>query len=511
MLFWALAAVLGAWLGHANLWLHFPAAVLLLPAGLAGLALSASTSKKAFARGFWTGTAAFTGGLYWIVIPVHQYGGLPLALALPCPVLLSMYLALFSGLFCLLLRRLSSLSPWLLGPAAGALWAGLEMLREWLFTGFPWLTMASAFGSWPVMLQAASLVGGGGLALLLVWAAIWLGVPGRLAALPRLAGAVLLAALFLYGHQRLDAPLPASSDSARTATALIGIAQGNFDQSIKWNKDVQAGTVNRYLSLSEGLLQGNKPDLVIWPETALPFYYEDPSDLGHQVREFARTTGMPVISGAPAYTLNNKNEYKLYNRAYLIDGIPKPAGTSEQTYDKVHLVPFGEYMPLPDWVPLGKLVDSVGDFVPGTSAAPLRAGGIAAGVLICYEAIYADMAQDRVAAGANVLAVISNDAWFGVSSSPLQHLHLSLVRSVEQGRAMVRSTNTGISAFVDAKGRIQETTPLYHAAALAREVELRSETTFFHRHFSLMRGLVAVLALLAAAVALAGRLNAARS
>ena len=110
-------------------------------------------------------------------------------------------------------------------------------------------------------------------------------------------------------------------------------------------------------------------------------------------------------------------------------------------------------------------MDSVGDFIPGRSAAPIKVGGIAAGMLICYEAIYPDMAQDRVAAGANVLTVISNDAWFGASSSPLQHLHLSLVRAVEQGRAMVRSTNTGISAFVDAKGRILETTPLYSPAA----------------------------------------------
>ncbi len=508
MLPWALAAVLGAWLGHANLWLHLPAAVLLLPAGLAGLALTAPAPRKAFARGFWTGTAAFTGGLYWIVIPVHQYGGLPLYLALPCPVLLAMYLALFSGLFCLLLHRLAGLSPWLLGPAAGALWAGLEMLREWLFTGFPWLTMASAFGSWPVMLQTASLIGGAGLALLLVWSAVWLGAPGRRGVPPRLAGAALIAALLLYGQQRLDAPLP---DSPQDGTALIGLAQGNFDQSIKWNKDIQAGTVDRYLSLSQGLLCGQRPDLVIWPETALPFYYQDPNDLGRLVREFARDTGMPVLTGAPAYLLDNRNDYKLYNRAYLIDGAGRTAAQAEQSYDKVHLVPFGEYMPLPDWVPMGKLVDSVGDFVPGRSPDPLRTGGIAAGVLICYEAIYADMAQERVAAGANVLAVISNDAWFGLSSSPLQHLHLSLVRCVEQGRAMVRSTNTGISAFVDAKGRIRETTPLFRPATLARDVELRHETTFFHRHFSLMRGGVAALALLAAAAALTGRARAPRS
>lgn len=504
MLPWALAAVLGAWLGHANLWLHVPAAVLLLPAGLAGLALTAASPKKAFTRGFWTGTAAFSGGLYWIYIPVHDFGHVPAILAAPCPVLLAMYLALYSGLFCLFLRRLRDISPWSLGPAAGVLWAGLEMLREWFCTGFPWLTMASAFGPWPAMLQAASLVGGAGLAALLVWAAVWMGGPGPLVSPQRLAGAALIGALLLFGQQRLAAPLPTS---VQDGTARIGIAQGNFDQSIKWAKDVQAGTVDRYVSLSQSLLRDAKPALVVWPETALPFYYQDPSDLGFTVREFARETGLPIISGAPAYILDNKSDYTLYNRAYLIDGLPRAAGEPDQFYDKVHLVPFGEYMPLPDWVPLGKLVDAVGDFMPGRSAAPLRSGSIAAGVLICYEAIYADMAQDRVAAGANILAVISNDAWFGVSSSPLQHLYLSLVSAVEQGRAMVRSTNTGISAFVDAKGRILETTPLFHPAALAREMELRHEHTFFNRHFRLMRALVAVFALLVAAAALKRRAN----
>lgn len=485
----AAASVLGAWLGHANLWLHFPAAVLLLPAGLALVGLSAPTPRKAFWRGFWTATAAFTGCLYWIAIPVHDFGGLPWALAAPCPVLVSMYLALYAGVFCFFTHRLGSrLSPWLLGPACGALWAGLEALREVALTGFPWLTLASAFAPWPIMLQGASIVGGLGLGLLLATAAVWLfGLPRP--NLPvRFAGLLLLAGLAVFGWHRLDAP-----DEA-VATARIGLAQGSIDQSLKWNPEIQAHTVQRYLALSRELVDRHAPSLVIWPETALPFYYQDGNELSRQVREFAREHGAAVLTGSPAYTLDvGANDYTLFNRAYLITG----EGLADPFYDKMHLLPFGEYVPFGEYLPLEKLVEGIGDFAPGADPRPLRHGPVAAGMLICYEAIFSGSAQERVAQGANLLVTISNDAWFGVSSAPLQHLHLSLVRAVEQGRAMARSTNTGISAFIDSRGRVHESTPLFREAVAVMDLTLTEPTTPYHRHRSLVHGVVIVLALTA--------------
>ncbi|EPR42352.1 Apolipoprotein N-acyltransferase [Desulfovibrio sp. X2] len=507
LLLWTLAIALGAWIGHANLWLHVPAASLLVPAGLAALALRAKSPGQAFRQGFLAATLAYSGCLYWIALPVHDYGNLPWLLAAPCPVLLAMYLALYAGLFCALLRRFcADYSPWLLAPAAGAMWAGLEYLRGWLFTGFPWLTTASAFSPWTAMIQAASVVGALGLGLLLATAAVWLLGPSRMTLRHRAAGVALLAALLGFGLHRLHTPLPSTAQG--DGPVLVGLAQGSIDQSIKWDKAYQGGTVDRYLTLSGDLEKdGEKPLLVVWPETALPFYYQDPNELGRRVREFVRSSGTTVLTGSPAYTLDVRtNTYKLYNRAYLITG----QALDEQYYDKQHLVPFGEYVPFGDWLPLGKLVESMGDFVPGTNVSPLRLGKVAAGMLICYEAIYSNLAQHRVSAGANILVNISNDAWFGISSAPLQHLDLSLLRAVEQGRSMVRSTNTGVSAFIDPYGRVLERTPLFHTAARARVLELRNETTVYHRFFRLVHVLIYAMALLPIAVGLAARRRLAR-
>ncbi len=215
-----------------------------------------------------------------------------------------------------------------------------------------------------------------------------------------------------------------------------------------------------------------------WPETALPFYFQDGEELAGSVIRFARRHDVPVLAGSPAY-IRQGESYSLYNRVYLVT----PQGTEFPRYDKVHLVPFGEYVPFGKYLPfLSKLVHGVGDFRPGRDAAPLRYRDLALGVLVCYEAIFPELAQERVEAGANVLINVSNDAWFGRSSAPMQHLGLAALRAVEQGRFLIRATNTGISAVIDPKGRILARSGLFTTERLGYgETVLLTGLTPFNR------------------------------
>ncbi|MFP5258794.1 MAG: apolipoprotein N-acyltransferase, partial [Acidobacteriota bacterium] len=308
---------------------------------------------------------------------------------------------------------------------------------------------------------------------------------------PALAAAVLLLCLVFLGNHRLSEPL------AKVGSAHVTIIQGNVDQSRKWDPQAEAEIVEKYLALSRKAVADAPTELLVWPETSMPFYFQDGGEQAQRIREFSATSGVPLLFGAPAYE-RSLGGHVLYNRAYLI----APSGQTE-AYDKEHLVPFGEYVPLGNILTfVGKLVEGVGDFRPGKDGRILRQGSLALGTLICYEAIFPELAQQRVAAGANVLVNISNDAWFGDSAAPRQHLDLALLRAVEQGRTLVRGTNTGISAVIDPRGRIMAQGGLFTTLALpCPETPVVSETTWYHRHYFLVTwgipGLLAALGLAA--------------
>ncbi len=472
-------AICGAWLGFPNPLVQLPLTVLLLPACLSLLAAQAPGPGAAFRHGLLTGGGAFAACLYWVALPVHDYAYLPWALAAPCPMLLGLVLGLYSGLFCMLLSLTEGRLPWLLQALfAGLLWGALEWLRGIAFTGFPWLGLASAFSYWPMMIQGAAIVGAYGLAAYLAFAASLLArfaIPNTAHGQPLFLGLTLLVLLPVHGHYTLARPLQPDG------SAMIGLVQGNIDQGVKWDAEFQTATVDRYITMTDSLVMRQKPmqlDLVLWPETAMPFYLQEPRKLSAAVRRLTRDLQTPLLTGAPGYEKINARDYLLYNRAYLID----TQGDISAVYDKEHLVPFGEYVPYGDKIPfINKLVAGMGDFTPGEHTAPLLSGRLALGVLICYEAIFPELAQSRVSQGANVLVNISNDAWYGRSSASAQHLALALLRAVEQHRSLVRATNTGISAIIDPRGRLLDQVGLFQARSVAAEVGLFSETTPFHR------------------------------
>ncbi|MDC7217875.1 MAG: apolipoprotein N-acyltransferase, partial [Spirochaetales bacterium] len=267
------------------------------------------------------------------------------------------------------------------------------------------------------------------------------------------------------------------SNLTKTGDTSIGLIQGNIDQAKKWDAKYKKTTFEKYIRLSKQV--AHKTDLMLWPETAMPFYLQDGGIMRAEIMHFATETNTPVLTGAPGYVLHSKGDFSLYNRAYLIS----PNKKYMDWYDKSHLVPFGEYMPFKEYLPLGKLVQGAGDFIPGSDASPLKSGDLAMGMLICYEGIFPELAQERIEKGANILINISNDAWYGDTSAPRQHLNLVTMRAVEQGRYMLRGTNTGISACIDPLGRVSHATELFVDAAVAAEAELISGNTFYHANY----------------------------
>ncbi|GAU09322.1 apolipoprotein N-acyltransferase [Desulfoplanes formicivorans] len=474
MPFWAFVGLttLGTWFGFANPLIHIPPLVLTFPAGLAAIALVARSPRQAFVSGWILGTAVATLCLYWIVIPVHRYGHLPLLLALPCPVLIGSVLGLYASLYTLLIHGTRHRLPWPLHVFfAGCLWALLDWVQEWALTGFPWLTLPGAFSVWPWAVDAVRFVGTHGLAGILAALAMFAVYFGQT---PRAFMGVAVIILGL-GLPLLDPPAHPTGPNLRAI-----IVQGGIDQDHKWDPTFQNATVNVYTRLSRNASALHGTQLIVWPETAMPFYFQDDNHLQRQVRDLARQTNATLVLGAPGYTttLENAQGYVLFNRAFLVT----PEGRISSWYDKRHLVPFGEYIPLSSWFPfIRKLVVGAMDFSPGYSSAPLVQGDLSLGMLICYEAIFSNLAQESVAHGANILVNISNDTWFGASSAPWQHLYLSVLRAIEQNRFLIRCTNTGISAFIDNRGHIFDTSELFKKQTLVQDTLKPIEaTTFYH-------------------------------
>jgi apolipoprotein N-acyltransferase len=468
-----LLATLGAWIGFANPLFHFPLAVLAFPLGLAWIGLRAVSGRKALRFGWLAGTLAATGCFYWMVIPVQIYGGLPWYIALPCPVLLAAFIGLYFGLFAYGMhhaaKRIDGVSLCLL---AGFAWASMEMLMGSLFSGFPWMNISSAFAAWPFAVQGASVVGAFGLSG--VFAA--LAVAALLCSTYRSAlflTVALCALLVGFGLYRLSAFDVGEQDY------MVTLVQGNVDQGLKWDPEYQAATIKKYAKLTAEAEAVNHPKVVVWPETAMPFYLQDQTPYRKALETLARETGIPIITGSPAYHVTDMKTraYDLFNRAWLMDSM----GLTTQYYDKEHLVPFGEYMPFAKWIPFKQLVQAAGNFKPGVDNRPLKLNGVALGMLICYEAIFPDLAQQQVERGANVLMNISNDAWFGNTSAPGQHLDLATMRAVEQGRWLVRCTNTGISAFIDPVGREAAVGNQFQAESLSMKIAALTAETVYHR------------------------------
>jgi len=263
--------------------------------------------------------------------------------------------------------------------------------------------------------------------------------------------------------------------------AEISVVQGNILQDEKWVPEKKEKTVAVYERLSRLAVAGRTTELLVWPETALPFYPQN-DPLSRRVADLVRKENVYLLTGAPTYQVDQSGEkpkVDYFNSALLID----PGGVIVQTYAKQHLVPFGEYVPLRKYLPfLAPLVVNVGDFTAGTSSSPLPLGNdVKLGILICFESIFPEIARNEVAAGANILVNLTNDAWYGRTSAPYQSMAMTVFRAVETKRSLVRAANTGISGFVDPAGNIIEKTDIFVPGAITAQLPVFEKQTVFVR------------------------------
>jgi apolipoprotein N-acyltransferase len=259
----------------------------------------------------------------------------------------------------------------------------------------------------------------------------------------------------------------------------VAAAQGNIPQDQKWQPAFQRETIDTYLRLSQEIFAAKKPQLIVWPETALPFYpYEHPLFLRLH-SELTRPYQTYLLTGAPHREKTSAAGPLNYaNSAFLLS----PDGRITGRYDKQHLVPFGEYIPLRGILGFASpLVETLGDFAPGQTSTPLSCQNSRIGVLICFESIFPEISRKQAEAGANLLVTLTNDAWFGRSSAPMQHLAMGVFRAVETRKTLVRAANTGISAFIDPMGRIEGASPLFTEYARSQPVALVNGLTCFVR------------------------------
>ncbi|MBW6485542.1 MAG: apolipoprotein N-acyltransferase [Syntrophobacterales bacterium] len=440
-------------------------------------ALKGSTPAEGFRTGFITGMVANIGILYWISYVVVQYGGLPLYVGVAVMLLLAAYLSIYTGLFAAgaVFFRKGGNDSLLVVPL---LWVILEFARSRFFTGFPWENLGYSQYLNSIIIQIADITGvyGVSFAIVLVNKAIFEILEARRATgrIPigklLIAFAVVLLIVF-YGFFRLADIKDSLTEAPSAEVALV---QGNIDQNSKWDPRYQAETIDIYAGLSLGALPA-RGGLIVWPETAAPFFFGYPSPLQKKVIALARTAERALLFGSPHYEQEGATAAYM-NSAYLLE----PGGAVAGRYDKVHLVPYGEYVPLKQLFPfIGKLVTGIGDFRAGSDFAPLVSGKRRFGVFICYEGIFPEAARAYKKRGAELLVNITNDAWFGKTSAPYQHLSMTVFRAVETRLFLVRAANTGISAIIAPTGQISSRTAIFTRTVLRGEVKYVDKKTFY--------------------------------
>ncbi len=431
---------------------------------------------RPFAAGFTAGAVFFAVVLYWLNIVMTTYGGLPLALSLLAYLFLLTYLAVYFGLATWLSCRLQTVLnlPYLV--TLPPLWVALEYLRGWLLTGFPWAIIGYSQQNFSLAIQSSDVTGVYGVSLMLVVvncavAGVIAAPRSRLAWLGVAATVMISISHFGYGFWRESQPL-----EQRTEQLKVALIQGDIDQGQKWIPENRQATIDRYQQLSIQAMKGH-PDLLIWPEAATPFFLQEKSELATQVKQLPELLQTALLLGSPAYQLLPSGEYQYFNSAFLFSSAGKELGRS----DKIHLVPFGEYVPLEKVLSfIDKLVVGVGDFSPGRIQ-PLSLNGHSLGVLICYEAIFPELAREYVREGSDLLVNLTNDAWFGNSSAPYQLLAMTRFRAIENRVWIARAANTGISALISPAGRVTLSGPVFKPLQLNGSVGLGADTTFYTR------------------------------
>ena len=423
------------------------------------------------------GFVSFLGTLYWIIVAVHTYGNIPLVPSALILLLLIGYLSLFPATFVFFHRLLQSRFGFQAIVLLPFLWVALEYLRSFFLTGFPWAMLGHTQYLNLPFIQMADVTGVYGLSFAVLWINVTIYLilrQGTKRAFPyreALVSAMIVVGLLVYGYIRMA---KINHQISQQPSLKVGLAQGNIDQSIKWDESFQRQTLRIYENLSLKL-GDEKPDLIIWPETATPFFFQDAREYQPWVLDIPKKTHAFLLFGTPTYKIENR-KVRHYNSAYLVS----PDGDVVGKYDKIHLVPFGEYVPLTRLLFfVESLGEGIGNFRSGAEFFNFSLPQGKFGVVICFEIIFPDLCRQFTKRGANLLVTMTNDAWFGRTSAPYQHFSQAVFRAVENRVFIARAANTGISGLIDPKGKILKRGEIFKEEAIHGTLHLMRERTFY--------------------------------
>ena len=449
------------------------------------LSLYDKKPKQAFKAGIFLGMPYFFGTLYWIYHSINHYGGVSLITSISIVILLCLYLSLYTGIFAFLFSitiRNTKLPALLIAPV---FWVVLEFLRSYVFTGFPWSSMGYSQYKFLAVIQIADITGIYGVSFLILavngaLADIFL-IKRRIREMPLFPlsstvigfSALLLCIIstVIYGQIRLN-------EDRTYKQVKASIIQGNIEQAKKWEPSYQKAVIEIYKDLSLKATSSS-PLIIIWPETALPFFFETDRAYTKEFFDLQNKLDTYLLFGSVLIKGKADKRPLLSNSAVLLDKTGKVA----YIYDKIHLVPFGEYVPLQEILFfINKLVVGIGDYTHGDRY--LRAespfGDFA--VLICYEIIFPGLVRKFYSHGGDFIVNITNDAWFGRTSGPFQHFSMAVFRAVENRKPVIRAANTGISGFIDSNGRIISKTNLFQMTVLTVDIKTDSTRSFYTKY-----------------------------
>lgn len=461
------------------------------------VSLRGMSAVESFRAGFLMGMPYFFGTQYWIYHSINHYGGVSLAGSVALVFLLACYLSLYTGLFGLLFSMKLRSTPLPALFLAPVLWVSLEFLRTYALTGFPWSSIGYTQWKFLPLIQVSDITGVYGVSFAVAAvngaAADLFILRGRLRDMPLFHlrptlvgfGIFIAAALgaFIYGNHRLHEGHPGEPFRA-------AVVQGNIRQDLKWDPASQREVIEDYKRLTV-IASGERPDLILWPETAVPFYYGADKELTEELLEFQRKLDAYLLFGA----VTVKGEGRLSNSAVLLDR----EGSEAYVYDKIHLVPFGEYVPLKKLLFfVDKIAHGIGEYSPGGEHIKAETPFGKFGTLICYEIIFPGLVRKFYRQDGDFIVTVTNDAWFGKTTGPYQHWSMAVFRAVENRKPLIRAANTGISGFIDSNGRVVKSSGLFTAEVVSADVTTDRRRSFYSRFGDLFSFLclVAAVALL---------------
>jgi len=454
--------------------------------------------KQAFLSGVFFGIPYFFGTLYWIYYSVNHYGNVPFVLSIALVVLLCLYLSLYTGFFALLFSitiKRTNLPSLFIAPI---FWVVLEYLRSYLFTGFPWSSIGYTQYKLLTLIQIADITGIYGVSFLLV------AVNGALADIffirrrvkdmplfplsQTVIGfsslAILIILTIIYGQWKMRQQLPGEY-------VTVSIVQGNIEQDKKWEPAYQKSVMETYQNLSYEAANSS-PSMIVWPETAVPFMFKTDESHTEELIHFQRRIDTYLLFGSILYKEKKEGKSFFSNSAVLLD----KTGKAIYEYDKIHLVPFGEYVPLQKVIFfINKLVVGIGDYSKGNqySVAKTPFGRFA--TVVCYEIIFPGLVRKFFTDEGNFLVNITNDAWFGRTTGPYQHFSMAVFRAIENRKPVIRAANTGISGFIDSKGRIISKTKLFQQVTITSTIKTNETKSFYTKYGDLFSYLCFILSI----------------